>query len=285
MRSLLVDIGGTNMRVTAASNVRSLTKDISIPTPKSYARGIQEIVRIKNTLVGKQRIDAVVIGIAGTLSRDHTTLIHSPNLRAWVHAPIVQSLSKRLNVPVVMENDAALVGLGEAVYGAGKRHRIVAYLTVSTGVGGARIVEKRIDKASFGFEPGHQSIDFNGPAVPGLHYRGTIESFISGTAFKRKYRRHPRTITTTRVWQRYAGILAYGLVNVTVMWSPDVIVLGGSMFRHPGISVNAVRRMLTAHLRGFIPPPRVVRGTLHDIGGLYGAFVISRRVRLHKNNP
>jgi glucokinase len=50
-------------------------------------------------------------------------------------------------------------GLGEAVFGAGKGREIVVYMTISTGVGGARIVGGKIDASAMGFEPGHQIID------------------------------------------------------------------------------------------------------------------------------
>ena len=58
-------------------------------------------------------------------------------------------------------NDTAVVGLGEAHRGAGIGYNIVTYITVSTGVGGTRIVDGRIDRRIYGFEPGHQTIDID----------------------------------------------------------------------------------------------------------------------------
>src|SRR4030066_415253 len=50
----------------------------------------------------------------------------------------------------------------EKVKGAGKGFNIVAFLTIGTGVGGARIVGGKPDANVFGFEPGHQIIDLGG---------------------------------------------------------------------------------------------------------------------------
>ena len=61
-----------------------------------------------------------------------------------------------------LANDSDLDGLGEATVGAGKGFNIVAYITVSTGIGGVRIVGGKIDVSTYGFEPGHQIIDADG---------------------------------------------------------------------------------------------------------------------------
>lgn len=81
-----------------------------------------------------------------------------------------------------LANDADLVGLGEAVYGAGKGYKVVAYFTVSTGVGGARIVNKRIDKGVFSFEPGWQYVYGQGLNSCNRQMYDFLEFFVSGTA-------------------------------------------------------------------------------------------------------
>src|SRR6185437_2466030 len=102
-------------------------------------------------------------GIAGVLNKAKDQLLNAPNLVNWINQPLGQSLSDIVSVSVKLENDASLGGLGEATYGSGQGYKIVGYLTIGTGVGGTRIVNGRIDQNALGFEPGHQTIDINGP--------------------------------------------------------------------------------------------------------------------------
>lgn len=284
MRALLFDIGGTNMRVAVATTVRDFSRAVIVPTPKRFSDGIRVLGALCKQLSGRRTVDIAVGGIAGTLARDRSMLINSPHISQWIRKPAKTALTKTIGAPVLLENDADLVGLGEAVYGAGLRHRIVAYITVSTGVGGTRIVDRHLDTVAYGFEPGHMVIDPHGPTYHTCRTRGILESMVSGTAVKKKFRRHPRTVTSPHVWKQQAKILAYGLVNVAVMWSPDVIVLGGSMLKSPGISLLDVRRELRANLKGFYPMPLVAKGTLQDIGGLFGALHLARTVA-HRTSP
>ncbi len=66
-----------------------------------------------------------------------------------------KDLEKILNCDVILENDALLAGLGESFYGIGQRFNIFGYLTISTGIGGCKFVNKKADENVFGFEPGH----------------------------------------------------------------------------------------------------------------------------------
>ncbi|MFW6210349.1 MAG: ROK family protein [Patescibacteria group bacterium] len=75
------------------------------------------------------------------------------------------------------------------------------------------------------------------------------------------------------VWDELAKRLAAGLRNTTVYWSPDVIVLGGSMIvGDPRIRLEDIRCYTAGILEGFMPCPEIVDAELGDDGGLYGAM-------------
>ncbi|MCL4366232.1 hypothetical protein M1437_03325, partial [Patescibacteria group bacterium] len=56
----------------------------------------------------------------------------------------------------------------------------------------------------------------------------------------------------------------------TVLWYPDIIVLGGSVTQ--SIPLEKVATYLKQFLTIFPQPPQLVRGTLGDDAGLYGAL-------------
>jgi predicted NBD/HSP70 family sugar kinase len=149
----------------------------------------------------------------------------------------------------------------------------VVYVTVSTGVNGVRIVDGRIDRSSFGFEIGGQYLGMGEHAV-------TLEALVSGRAVSEKYGTHPRDLgADSPVWDELAGHLAYGLNNTILHWSPDRVVLGGSMFNDIGISVDRVRSHLEAVIMKIDTVPEIVHCSLGDFGGLYGGLALLRNVR------
>jgi len=74
-----------------------------------------------------------------------------------------------------------------------------------------------------------------------------------------------------------AKTLAYGLNNIMVMWSPDIIILGGSMMKEIGIPVEAVRRHLTDINKVFPNIPEIEKTDFGDFVGLYGAMALVHR--------
>src|SRR5690606_6161795 len=154
MTYVLFDIGGTKTRVAVSEDLTTLAKVTSFKTPASFADGMKKIAEAIGTLVDKKEIKAIAGGIRGLLTEEKTGIYNDPVLSKWAGKSVVAEREKRNNTPVCLENDAAIAGLGEAVYGAGKGLEIVADHTVSTGVGGAKIENGDIDHTSTGFEPG-----------------------------------------------------------------------------------------------------------------------------------
>ncbi|MDO8603819.1 MAG: ROK family protein [bacterium] len=272
---ILFDIGGTKMRVVSADRKKFLTTPVVVSTPKNFNEGIDTLKRIIENLSNGEPIDAIVGGIAGPLNEAKTGLLKSPNLGEWVGHDLKNSLVEAYKVPVELDNDAALVGLGEANFGAGRDKKIVVYMTISTGVGGARIVDGEIDRNAIGFEPGHQIIDPDNTLCPTCE-GNDLEAYVSGTAIEKRFGMKPFEIHDEKVWDELAKFLAYGLNNTIVHWSPDIIVLGGSMMKEVGIPVEAVRKHLADILKIFPTAPQIEKAELDDFGGLYGALSVAR---------
>ncbi len=275
MAYILFDIGGTKTRVAKAETLESLETPIKYETPLMYRDGIEALFAAIDTLLPHGDIQGIAGGIRGPLNHEKTGIVSEIKLTDWVGRDIVLAIAERYHVPVLLENDTAIVGLGEAVFGAGKGYDIVAYHTVSTGVGGARFVGGKLDRASVGFEPGHQELDID-RSIFGHHMKHTLENLISGTALEKRRGKKPYDIPQEdHVWDELAGYLAFGLENTIVYWSPDVIVLGGSMMvGNPRILLEDVKRHTKEVLKGLIPCPLIVDAVLKDDGGLYGALAL-----------
>ncbi len=275
MAYILFDIGGTKTRIARSEDLLTYGEPIKFETPLEYNAGIAKIIEVIEELAHGDTIDAIGGGIRGPLNHEKTSIVSEKKLLDWVGRPLVDTLRKKFNTPVYLENDTAIVGLGEAVHGAGKGYAIMAYHTVSTGVGGARFVNGHLDTASTGFEPGHQELDID-RSLLGRNISHTLENLVSGTALEKRRGVKPYEIAQDdAVWDELALYLAHGLKNTIAYWSPDVIVLGGSMvIGDPRIFLKDIIRHTNEVLDGFLPCPPIVDAKLKDEGGLYGSMVL-----------
>lgn len=266
---VLIDIGGTKTRIARSDRLDRFENSIIFPTPQRYDDALRLITERARKLAGGEAIEAMSIGVPAAL--DHKrSIITAPHLPLWNGYHLANDVEDALSTRVVLENDTALVGLGEAVFGAGSGAPIVAYLTVSTGVNGVRIVDTAIDRASRGFEIGGQYVSMDPPV--------TLEDIVSGAAVKERYGKEPRDLGAQwPVWEDLARVLAFGLHSTILHWSPDKVVLGGSMLNPIGISVERVKAHLTEIIRKFPDVPPVVHSSLGDLGGLYGGMALLKR--------
>jgi predicted NBD/HSP70 family sugar kinase len=140
------------------------------------------------------------------------------------------------------------------------------YLTVSTGVNGVRVVDGKIDVSRQGFEIGGQYLSTSEPPI-------TLEELVSGSAIGSRYGMHPRDLGKDNpLWEELARMLAFGVHNTILHWSPDRVVIGGSMMNEIGISVPCIAEHVKTLMRKFPTVPEIVHSSLGDVGGLWGGM-------------
>jgi len=267
---LLFDIGGTNTRIALSEDGKTFSNTIVYSTLQDFKGAIKEFKQKVRKFVKQEKIKAAAGGIAGTLDNEGNFLLRSPNLKLWIKQPLKKELEDILGVPVFLANDADLVGLGEAVFGAGKGYKVVAYFTISTGVGGARIIKGKIDKGVFSFEPGWQYVYGQGLNSCNRKMYDFLEYFVSGTALAKTYNRPAAAIVDETIWRRVAQVLAYGIHNSLMHWSPEVVVLGGSVMRSIRCEQIEFYLQEISHIYSSIPVIKAAELDSH--GGLYGAL-------------
>lgn len=266
---ILFDIGGSKMRVAASHDGKKFNPPQIVKTQKDFKKGIADFKSLILNASKGRKIKAVAGGIPGFFDTKKEKIMGSaPNISGWINKPFAQEIKKVTKSPVYLENDADLVGLGEAIYGAGRGYSNVAYFTVSTGVGGGLIINGKIDASISRTEPGEQIIDFKNKI--------TLENLVAGRSIEKKYHKKPYEILDKKFWDHLAEILAVGVQNTIVHWSPDVVVIGGSMMKKIGIKIPRVQYYLKQSMKishNDLPFPKIKKATLGDFGGLYGALV------------
>ena len=270
MKYLLFDIGGTKTRLAVTTDLVSFDEPTILDTPHDFDEAISVISSKALEICGGQMARAAG-GIAGPLNKEKTGLFDAINLSDWNGKNFAEEFSKKISAPVSIENDTAIVGLGEAVYGPGKNYNIVVYFTISTGVNAAKISNHAIDENVFGFEVGKQIIDIDNSMNMGSSGLGTLEDFVSGRETERRYGMHPKEIPDRSIWKDYAKWAAVGVYNTVLHWSPEMIVFGGSMMND--IEVVDIDNKLRELLADVYPEsPKLVKAELGSFGGLWGAL-------------
>lgn len=266
---LLFDVGATKTRLVLSKDGKSFDEPKIISTSQDFQEGIVDLKKAAFELAGYTKIEAAAGGVAGTFNKDKTKLVHATNLPDWAGQELKKELERALNAPVFLENDTALVGLGEAIFGAGKEHDIVVYITISTGVNGVRVVDQKIDKSVASFEIGNQIINYKANL--------TLENAVSGSAMEKRFGKKPYEITDPKVWDEEARLLAYGLNNTILHWSPEVVVLGGSMMKEVGIPLEQIKFHLKNILKIYPRHPAIKKAALGEFGGLWGALAFLKQ--------
>src|SRR4051812_22172111 len=187
-----VDLGGTNLRVAAVDESGKLLEKGTSGT--EGGKGRDQVINDMTTVIlelavkfqSAGKLAGIGVGVPGIIDMRTGMLRESPNLPGWHDYPVRKEIEKRLNAPVILENDANAAALGESWLGAARDHESMCMLTLGTGVGGGVVLEGDVWRGMTGMagELGHITVDPNGPPC-GCGSRGCVEQYASATAITR----------------------------------------------------------------------------------------------------
>lgn len=300
-----VDIGGTHIRV--AMYEPDSTTPVSHHRTRSQANepGVfDRLVQAIESVWQKDRVKAIGIASPGPLDPHTGTILATPNIPQWKNFPLAPNLSKHFGVPVYLDNDANMAGLGEWQYGAGKGHHNLVYITISTGIGGGVISHDRLLQGFHGMaaELGHMIIDPKGPPC-GCGYHGHVESFSSGTAIARyvteqitagtksMLQAHP-SLNTAQVadaardgdplaisaFERAGYYLGIAMANYLAIFDPSILIFGGGVSQVGDLLFKPFEESLHKHTfhPHYLDDLVITKAALGDNAGLMGALAWAR---------
>ena len=245
-----IDLGGTNIRaaiVDEEGKILSIKKESSEPE-KGVEHVLSKMISLIESLDGYETCEGIGMGIPGPIDTINGKIIVSTNLPKLVGYPIADTIAKHFNKPVFMDNDVKVAALGEAVLGAGKGYPIVYYVTISTGIGGALVVNQRVISGQNGHagEVGNISVDRNREKYNILNV-GAVENEASGTAITRKGKallsqaiEHAGDVfdlatkndeTAIKIVDEMAYDLAMMFCAIAHVVDPHVFVVGGGVMK------------------------------------------------------
>ncbi len=306
-----VDIGGTKIAAGVVDEEGAILETVKVPTPSTSEGVVDAIVEAVRQVSSGHRIEAVGIGAAGYVDDKRATVLFAPNIN-WRHEALKDKVEQRVELPVVVENDANAAAWGEFRFGAGQGHSDVICITLGTGLGGGIIIGNKLRRGRFGVaaEFGHIRVVPDG-LLCGCGSQGCWEQYASGRALVRyaKQRanatpenaavllalgdgtpdgiegRHisaaarqgdPVAVDSFRELARWAGA---GLADLASLFDPSAFIVGGGVSDEGELVLEPIRKSFRRWLIGgeWRPHAQVLAAQLGGKAGLVGAADLARQ--------
>jgi glucokinase len=307
--ALGLDVGGTKILALLSDECGRVQGRYRLDTPaRAGALAVVEALaeaahHVLEGLPVAQRSALVGVGVSAAGQIDVTRGVvayASPNIAGWTGAAVGPELSRLLDLPVCVENDANAAAYGEWVCGAGRGARSLVMLTLGTGVGGGVVLDGALlhGRNWRGAEVGHMVLFGDGVRC-NCGQTGCLEAYASGSAIARLAREaragfqgDSRAVFAAAaagdevmqgVVAHSARCLAQGLVSLSSLIDAERYLIGGGVASQPGY-LEMVRRALQDPLvsgqRGFSPDDLQLAGLGEDAGAV-GAALLA----LHSFSP
>lgn len=306
-----IDIGGTKIAAGVVDEAGEIVASARVKTPRVGIGSVQSaVVELVQGLQQEHEVDAVGVGAAGFVNASRSAVLLAPNL-GWEDVPLKENLESRLNLNVIIENDANVAAWGEYKYGAGRGLQDMVCITVGTGIGGGLVLAGNLFRGSHGVaaEIGHICVEPGG-RLCGCGNRGCWEQYASGNALVREARYlaaerrneaskllalgdgTPEGVTGAHVseaaqqgdpvalgaFDSVARWLGVGMADLTALLDPGVFVIGGGVSEAGDLLLGAVKRAYKDSVSGgdVRPIGEVRLAELGNKAGVVGAADLTR---------
>lgn len=184
-----VDIGGTNTVYGLVDRTGNVVAESSLKTTDypEIADFVTALVAAINKLLSSGQYKLLGIGIGAPNANYHKGTIElAPNL-AWKGiVPLADLIRNKIDVPVIVTNDANAAAMGEMIFGGAKNMKDFIVLTLGTGLGSGIVINGQMVYGHTGFagELGHTTVVQGGRAC-GCGRKGCFETYASASGLVR----------------------------------------------------------------------------------------------------
>jgi glucokinase len=290
---LAIDIGGTKLAVGVVDDDGRALVRTEGPTDRADPwPGLAALVTA--TLEGAPAPGPIAAGVGcgGPMTRGGE-LVSPLNIAGWRDFPLRARLAELTGLPVVVDNDAKALALGEGWCGAARGCSDFLAMVVSTGVGGGIVLDGRLLDGADGNagHVGHLVVEPDGRPCP-CGSRGCLEAEASGLAIAAITGR-PAADAPLAVKERTGRLVGRAVADVCVLLDLGLAVVAGSVALGFGdVFFTAAQAELDRRARiSFARGARIVPAGLGADGPLIGAAAVARRTvvgggrELHADRP
>jgi fructokinase len=260
-----IEAGGTKWVCALGTGPDEIADSVVIPT----GAPADTIARATEFLGSGGDLDAVGIGSFGPVDLRRGKITTTPK-PGWSDTDIVSAFASAFDVPIGFDTDVNAAALGEHRWGAAVGLETFVYITVGTGIGGGGMVDGRLLHGLSHPEIGHMRVPHDRARDPfaGIcpYHGDCLEGLASGEAMKAR---------GDSPLELEAEYLAFGVLNVISLLSPQRIILGGGVMNEQGLLELIQRRVLDL-AAGYFELPDIVAPALGNRAGVLGALELAR---------
>lgn len=275
-----IDLGGTKILTVVTDENRNTLAKVKVATES--VKGVEHVIGnmfssleqcCNECRISISDLEGVGIGVPGPVDFEKGMVYDCPNLYGWKNIEVREIFKRKFNIPVVLENDARVAGLAEVRLGSAKGFRHVFYVTVSTGIGGAMIFDRKIYHGADGAAGEFGQMRLIDGTIFEQRYAGPSIERIFGISTHQI----PELIKKNDPGAKKAlehlitGLGTY-LSNITTLLNPEIIVMGGGVSSIGDILLKPIEQEIRK--QGFSISSKnvkVVRAGLGTDSGAIGA--------------
>ena len=252
-----IEGGGTKFNCAIGNGPENIIAEARFPTT-TPSETIGQVIEFFTPYVDK--LSGIGLGSFGPFDADpvsptygYITTTPKPH---WGNTNILGLLREKINLPIAVDMDVAVAGLGEAKWGASKNDSHSLYLTIGTGIGGGYIMDGKPLRGLVSLEMGHIRIphDFElDPFRGACPYHGDcFEGLAAGPAVEARFGQKGETLSDDQpFWDVEATYIAQALVNFILTLAPQRIIIGGGVMQKD-LMFPSVRKKVQELMNGYI---------------------------------
>jgi glucokinase len=292
-----IDLGGTFIKFALVAESGEILYNSKLPIGTASSRDdilatIRKAIQLSLEQAAEKKISVAGIGIGSPgLCCDGIVVGGADNLNGWVDVHLSEMFSSEFNLPVLIDNDANVMGLGEAVYGAAKACTDVIFLTIGTGIGGAIIADGKLygGYKNRGTEMGHVTINHQGIAC-NCGGRGCLEAYASTVALLNQYaaasgkdvneidgfylvqKFKEGEEAAVKCMEEHTDYLGHGIAGFVNIFAPQKVVIGGGISEAGRFYIDLIKKYTFQYaMRDCAANTDVVGAVLGNMAGSLGA--------------
>ncbi len=235
-----IDVGGTNIKVGLFDREMNLVKKIQTLTDKELEADLMMdlLASLVRQLMAESNLtpdDVRGVGAAfpSFIDYENGYVVETSNILSLNDLPARDMLAERLGLPVFLENDANAAAIAEHQLGAGRGQDHMIYVTISTGIGGALILNGKLYHGMHGMagEVGHMFISDSTGYPCSCGVTGCVESIASG--------KHMARYASDRLKE---GVESRILDHAGTMADIDMVAVSRAMASGDSLAIEVVNR-------------------------------------------
>jgi len=296
MKTMVFDVGGTEIKYSMIDERLNCTDSGSVPTPmdtqEHFLDALAEIYAPH-----KDEADGIAVSLPGFIDAERGMVLGGGALLYNIGTPVGPRIAERCGCRVCLENDGKAAAIAELWQGALQGCRNAAVFIIGTGVGGGLIIDGKLVRGLDGTAGEFSFVNTNADAWSDPTCNMAMQ--CSTTALLMRYRARKQLPADSPldgraffaaanggeaealdVLREFSRAVAIQIYNLNVLLDLEKVAIGGGISRQPVLidTINAeYARLMEEHpfgklVIGALPRPKIVACRFGNEANQFGAL-------------